>query len=125
MTELMNNCSGTVRKSRCPQRIGVLLSLKLEQKEWRNLVLTCSQNSGPCVAADGINVRFMNSDLAGNNLRTADEIKAFVAQVSLSILLAFTPAGVKKNADSSSNVFHDNQRSKGLLCNFSPSCCSC
>ena len=31
--------------------------------------------------ADGISVRFMNSDQAANNLRTPDEIKEFVAKV--------------------------------------------
>lgn len=37
--------------------------------------------------ADGISVRFMNSNLAGNNLRLPQEIKDFVAQVNSSYSL--------------------------------------
>lgn len=33
------------------------------------------------MTADGISVRFMNSNQAANNLRTPDEIKEFVAKV--------------------------------------------
>ena len=42
-----------------------------------------TQNEVGPPAADGISVRFMNSNLASNNLRHAQDIKDLVAQVAI------------------------------------------
>ena len=53
------------------------------------LLLTALEADVIANGADGITVRFMNSDLAGNNLTTSDQIKAFVARVGpFSILVS-------------------------------------